>query len=177
MTTDAQQTANPYLQQDQVPETAPDTAPDTAPAATPAASSRTAAMIELVDRLIDVLIRENAMLSRPKSRDLGPVVAEKQNLFAEYEAMLKQIGSLSGLMAETPPDQKAVLMTRAKEFDDLLRENELKLDAMVKTSEHIMNVMSKVARKMTQPVQGYGRQGSMADSPKTIAPVAVNQTL
>ena len=169
MTTEAPQTANPYLQQDPAQEPAPETdAAATAPA--PAASSRTAAMIELVDKLIDVLNRENTLLSRPRSKDLGPVVAEKQGLFAEYEAMLAQIGSLSGLMAETPPEQKAVLVERAKLFDDVLRENELKLDAMVKTSEHIMSVMSKVARKMTQPVQGYGNKGAMADSPRPSRP-------
>ncbi len=174
MTTDALQTANPYLQQEPAQEGELEAA-DAPPA--PAASSRTAAMIELVDKLIDVLDRENTLLSRPRSKDLGPVVAEKQRLFADYETMLTQIGSMSGLMAETPPEQKTLLVARAKRFDDALRENELKLDAMVKTSEHIMSVMSKVARKMTQPVQGYGNRGAMADSPKTIAPVAIDRTL
>lgn len=172
MTEDAAKTANPYLTK------APETAAEETdrPAPVPAASSRTASMIELVDQLIDVLVRENALLSKPRSKELGPVVAEKQGLFAQYEDMLQQIGSLSGLLAETPPEQKAVLVEKAKQFDDVLRENELKLDAMVRTSEHIMQVMSKVARKMKQPVQGYGRGGSMADSPKTVAPVAVNRT-
>ena len=177
MSTDSKQTANPYL--NNAPTEGATTESLTA-AETPqnaAASSRTAAMIDLVDRLIDVLERENALLTRPRSKDLGPVVAEKQSLFTEYEEMLKQIGSLAGLLAETPPDQKAVLVDKAKLFDEVLRENELKLDAMVRTSEHIMNVMSKVARKMTQPVQGYGREGSVTDSPKTVAPVAIDRTL
>ena len=174
MTDTQAQTANPYLQ---TPESdAPEQAePAVAPIA--AASSRTAAMIDLVDRLIEVLDRENDLLDRPRSKELGPVVAQKQALFTEYEDALRKIGSLSELMAETPPDQKAVLLDKAKTFDTLLRENELKLDALVKTSEHIMTVMSNVARKMAQPVQGYGRGGSFADAPKAIAPVAVNRTL
>ena len=170
MTDTEPQTANPYLNQE---EAAPN-AQQAAPVA--AASSRTAAMIEMVDRLIEILTVENEMLDRPRSKELGPVVAKKQALFTEYEEMVRRIGNFSELMAETPPDQRTVLLDKAKLFDGLLRENELRLDALVRTSEHIMKVMSNVARKMAQPVQGYGRGGGVTDAPKAIAPVAVNRT-
>jgi|GEM_PF-1698639 len=176
MTDNAQPSANPYLNRPAAEEgtTLPAAAAGDAQAA---ANSRAVAMINLVDKLISVLDRENALLDKPRSKDLGPVVAEKRGLFAEYEAMLRQTGNLSALMVELSPGRKAELLDRAKVFDAKLRENEIKLDAMVRSSEQVMRVMSDVARKMAQPVQGYGNKGTVAYSSKTSAPVAVNETL
>ena len=108
---------------------------------------------------------------------LPSVVAEKQGLFAEYEAMLRQSGDLHALMAEISPAHRSELLERAKSFDAKLRENEMKLDAMVRSSEQVMRVMSDVARKMAQPVQGYGSKGAVSYTSKTSAPVALNETL
>lgn len=184
MTDTAQQSSNPYLNPPKAAEpqtetdgTADATAASPSETAQAAANVRAVALINLVDKLIDVLTRENQLLDKPRSRDLGPVVAEKQGLFAEYEAMMRQIGNLSTLMAEISPERKAELFDRAKVFDDKLKENEVLLDAMVRSSEQVMRVMSDVARKMAQPVQGYGSQGAVSYSSKTSAPVAVNETL
>ena len=180
MTDTPQQSANPYLNQPPAAETASSPAPAGAAPETEAqgaANHRAVAMINLVDKLIDVLTRENALLDKPRSKELGPVVAEKQGLFAEYEAMLRQTGNLPALMAEISPEHRAELLERAKAFDAKLRENELKLDAMVRSSEQVMRVMSDVARKMAQPVQGYGNKGAVSYTAKTSAPVALNETL
>lgn len=182
MTDTSPETSNPYLNR---PASAEPAAPDAQATAAgsagteqqAAANVRAVALINLVDKLIDVLTRENALLDKPRSRDLGPIVAEKQGLFAEYEAMLRQTGKLSALMAEISPDRKAELLDRAKTFDAKLRENEVKLDAMVKSSEQVMRVMSDVARKMAQPVQGYGNKGAVSYTAKASAPVAINETL
>lgn len=180
MTDTPEQTGNPYLNRPM--ENGAATAPtpvavSEAADGQGAANARAAAMINLVDKLIGVLERENAMLDKPRSKDLGPIVAEKQGLFAEYESMLRQIGDLPALMAEIAPGRKAELLDRARNFDALLRENEIKLDAMVRSSEQVMRVMSDVARKMAQPIQGYGNKGAASHSSKVSAPVALNQTL
>ncbi len=176
MTDTSQPSANPYLTQSTGQDgTMP--VPAVAADAQAAANGRAVAMINLVDKLIDVLDRENALLDKPRSKDLGPIVAEKRGLFAEYEAMLRQTGNISALMVEISPGRKAELLDRAKVFDAKLRENEIKLDAMVRSSEQVMRVMSDVARKMAQPVQGYGNKGTVTYSSKTSAPVAVNETL
>tara|TARA_Y100000588_G_scaffold304399_1_gene327239 strand:- start:22 stop:558 length:537 start_codon:yes stop_codon:yes gene_type:complete len=178
MTDNSNETSNPYLAKQAAQDTPVAQAADGAPTdAQAAANVRAIAMINLVDKLIDVLERENALLDKPRSKDLGPVVAEKQGLFAEYEAMLRQTGNLSALMAEISPDRKAEILDRAKVFDTLLKENEIKLDAMVRSSEQVMRVMSDVARKMAQPIQGYGNKGAVSYTSKTSAPVAVNETL
>ena len=136
MTVNSNETSNPYLAKQAVQDTPEAQAADGAATdAQAAANVRAIAMINLVDKLIDVLERENALLDKPRSRDLGPVVAEKQGLFAEYEAMLRQTGNLSALMAEISPDRKVEILDRAKVFDALLKENEIKLDAMVRSSE------------------------------------------
>lgn len=178
MTVNSNETSNPYLAKQAVQDTPEAQAADGAATdAQAAANVRAIAMINLVDKLIDVLERENALLDKPRSRDLGPVVAEKQGLFAEYEAMLRQTGNLSALMAEISPDRKVEILDRAKVFDALLKENEIKLDAMVRSSEQVMRVMSDVARKMAQPIQGYGNKGAVSYTSKASAPVAVNETL
>lgn len=141
-----------------------------------AATAKAAALGDLVDRLVSVLALENQLLDRPKSVELGPVVARKQVLFIEYERFLKENGDLKNIMAELPPSEKEALLSRAKLFDKALRENELKLDAMVRSSEHIMGVISEVARKAAQPVRGYGAAGKINQATKTVAPVALNGT-
>ncbi|MDJ0685639.1 MAG: hypothetical protein QNJ84_13120 [Alphaproteobacteria bacterium] len=166
--------ANPYA----IP-IAADMAVSMPPEATPlqaAATAKAAALGDIVDRIIAVLETENAMLSKPNSQALGPIVARKQAHFIEYEEWLKSNGDLRSVMAELPPDERAVLLDRAKRFDALLRENEVKLDAMVKSGEHIMGVISEVARRAAQPVRGYGAAGSINAASRTVAPVAVNGT-
>lgn len=165
---------NPYA----VPATNSDVAqpPVSGPESNAAATAKAAALGDIVDRLTSVLALENQLLTQPKSSELGPVVARKQVLFIEYEQYLKENGDLKSLMAELPPSEKEALLARAKLFDQVLRENELKLDAMVKSSEHIMGVISEVARKAAQPVRGYGAAGTMNRATKTVAPVALNGT-
>lgn len=178
MTDMTNETHNPYLAKPAAQDAPEASAPDGITTdAQAAANVRAITMINLVDKLIDVLERENALLDKPRSKELGPVVAEKQGLFAEYEAMLRQTGNLSALMAEISPDRKAEILDRAKIFDARLKENEIKLDAMVRSSEQVMRVMSDVARKMAQPIQGYGNKGAVSYTSKTSAPVAVNETL
>ena len=178
MTDMTNETHNPYLAKPAAQDAPEASAADgNTTDAQAAANVRAITMINLVDKLIDVLERENALLDKPRSKELGPVVAEKQGLFAEYEAMLRQTGNLSALMAEISPDRKAEIRDRAKTFDARLKENEIKLDAMVRSSEQVMRVMSDVARKMAQPIQGYGNKGAVSYTSKTSAPVAVNETL
>ena len=180
MTDTKQPSSNPYLSSPTGAANAPAAGAETENAVAPpqaAANMRAITIINLVDKLIDVLERENALLDKPRSKDLSPVVAEKQRLFAEYEAMMRQSGNLSVLMTEISPATKMELLDRAKRFDETLRENEIKLDAVVRSSEQVMRVMSDVARKMAQPVQGYGNKGAVSYTSKISVPVAVNETL
>ncbi len=187
MTDTSAQSSNPYLNkspestaadsQPPVAETGASDAPSAMQTGEPAANAQLQSMIDLVDKLIDVLGRENELLAKPRSRELTPVVSEKQGLFAEYEGMLRKVGDFSALLAQVDPGLKKVLSERAKVFEVALKENEAKLDAMVRTSQQIMKVMSDVAKKMAKPVQGYGNSGAVSGPGKTLAPVAVNQTL
>ena len=146
-------TANPYAARP-VAEPEGSDASENAPVRA-AATAKAAALGDIVDRISAVLETENALLTRPNSQALGPVVARKQALFIEYEAWLRAHGDLRAVMAELPPEERAALLDRAKRFDALLRENEVKLDAMVKSGEHIMGVISEGARRAAQPVRGY----------------------
>ena len=134
-------------------------------------------LLELIDNLISVLNEETELLETPRSRELEPVVKRKQALFAEYDATLGQSGDLKALMQELTVEKRNTIMQRARQFETALIENEAKLDAVVRASQTIMNVITEVAAKAAQPVQGYGRYGSINTPNTPSAPVAINKTL
>lgn len=135
-------------------------------------------LIELVMRLTSLIERENDMLeSRPKSADLAIVVEEKQRLFADYETMIQDLGGLGGLAAELEPALRDELINVAKRFDEAMRQNERRLDAMVRASQRIMEIMRESVQKVSQPVGSYNAGGATkAYGGKAIA-VAINETL
>lgn len=141
------------------------------------ATARAFEMIATVDRLIDVLERETALLQRPRSAELAPVVSEKQAIFTEYEQAVARWGDLRALLAELTPELKEQVIAKARALEAALRENEMRLDAMMRASQSIMDVMQKVARKAARPIQGYGQAGTLRAPGKTSAPVAINRTL
>ncbi len=135
-------------------------------------------LIGVVTRLTDLIERETEMLhSRPKSADLAVVVQQKQQLFAEYETMIRDLGGLVGLSAELEPALRDELTHIAKRFDEAMRQNERRLDAMVRASQRIMEIMRDAAQKVSQPIGSYNAAGgARAYSGKAVA-VALNETL
>lgn len=133
---------------------------------------------DLVARLTAVLDRENTLLDHPRSSDLGPIVTEKQGLFADYEAELTQIGDIPGFAAELEPEVRQELLETARRFETALQQNERKLEGLVRSSHQIMKIVSEAARKLARPISDYGRGGSV-NTPRDqrTAPVAIDQTL
>lgn len=135
-------------------------------------------LIDVVTRLTNLIERETDMLTtRPKSADLAVVVQEKQRLFSEYETMIRGLGGLVGLSAELEPALRDELTQVAKRFDEAMRLNERRLDAMVRASQRIMEIMRDAAQKASQPVGSYNAGGgTKAYTGKAVA-VTLNETL
>ena len=61
---------------------------------------------ELMEDLVDLLERENALLERPRSRELGPVIEEKQALFKLYEEQVHALANDNDFAAALEPELK-----------------------------------------------------------------------
>ena len=133
-------------------------------------------LIGLMEELVDLLERENALLERPRARELGPVVEEKQALFKLYEEQINAIaeeGSAFGAALE--PDLRERLRATGERFDDLARINERKLKVMTASSQHIVDRIADAARRAAGQVQSYGRSGAAGGGTLQPAPVALNR--
>lgn len=134
-------------------------------------------MIGLMEDLVDLLERENALLDKPRSRELGPVIEEKQALFKLYEEQINAIANDNGFAAGLEPDLRARLSEIGQRFDDLAKINERKLKLMTESSQQIVDKIADAARQAAGHVDSYGRTGASAGQASRSAPVALNRNL
>lgn len=140
--------------------------------------TRTNNLIGLLTGLIDILEQENAMIGKPDVQQLTNLVEEKQTLFFEYD---KQVAELAGdvSFASTLSDEaKTEIKQLSTRFEEVSRENEIKLRAALKTSDMVVAHITKAANKATgASIAAYGGDGTSHMSGNRAAPIAVNRTL
>lgn len=135
-------------------------------------------LIGLMEELVDLLERENALLERPRARELGPVVEEKQALFKLYEEQVHAIVEEGDAFAQQlAPELRERLQATGARFEDLARLNERKLQIMAQSSQHIIDRIADAARRAAGQVESYGRSGAANASGGQPAPVALDRDL
>ncbi|MEQ8442038.1 MAG: hypothetical protein RIM33_08335 [Alphaproteobacteria bacterium] len=140
------------------------------------ASIRAQNLIEVLEDLIDVLERENAMLDRPRAHDLKPVVEEKQALFKLYNDQIAEIATDSSFLGDLPDDIRDQLKQLAEAFEKTMAKNRRKLEILTRSSQQIVDCIVDAAKKAAGHVPHYGRAGSVAKE-GAAAPVAMNQEI
>ena len=133
-------------------------------------------LIGLMDDIMDVLERENALLDRPVLRELKPVVDEKQALFRLYEEQVRELSGQSDFADTLDVDLKDRLTDLARRFEDMMKTNEIKLNAMTRSSQMIVDRITSAAQQAAASASGYGRSGGAYQNGKA-APVAINREL
>lgn len=131
-------------------------------------------LIDLMQDLVSVLERENALLERPRSSDLAPLVEEKQALFKLYEDQIAAIAQEPNFAASLPDEINDRLKDLAYAFDDAMKVNRRKLEILTKSSQHIVDRIVEAAKSAAGQVPRYGRQGTVTEG-RAAAPVAMNQ--
>lgn len=131
-------------------------------------------LIDLMQDLVSVLERENALLERPRSYDLTPLVEEKQALFKLYEDQIAAIAQEPNFAASLPDEINDRLKDLAYAFDDAMKVNRRKLEILTKSSQHIVDRIVEAAKSAAGQVPRYGRQGTVTEG-RAAAPVAMNQ--
>lgn len=140
--------------------------------------TRAEILTELIGNLIDVLERENAILDKPRSVDLGPVVAEKVELLQSYENQLSAIAADPAFAINLDEAVKVNLRDLSKRFEEIRQENERKLRLAVTTSNMIVDRIKEAATKAAgASLNSYGKTGTHNAYRQKAAPVAINETL
>lgn len=139
---------------------------------------RATSLVELLRDLIDVMERENALLERPKSQDLAPVVEEKQQLFHQYEMQVRELTAVPGFSEVLGDDLRSQLKALSEDFERVSKENERRLRLASRTSSLIVERIREAATRASGTnLASYGDSGLRSNDKRQAAPVAVNRTL
>ena len=133
-------------------------------------------LIGLMEDLVELLARENALLERPRNRDLAPVVKEKQALFKLYEEQINALAADPEFGTSLEPELRERLREVGERFEDLARINERKLKLLSEASQKIVDVIADAARRASGHVDAYGDSGASHAQPIRSAPVALNRS-
>jgi flagellar biosynthesis/type III secretory pathway chaperone len=138
------------------------------------ASIRAHNMIDLLEDLVAVLERENALLETPRAKDLEPVIEEKQALFKLYTDQVGEIARDQGFASALPEDLRDRLTDMANALDDAMKRNKRRLELLTNASKHIVDRITEAARDAAGRVPQYGRAGKLT-AYEAAAPVAMNK--
>ena len=125
-------------------------------------------VITVTGKLSKLVQRENEALEV-----LGPVaqlkelVAEKQQLSSLYEQRLRELNdSEEGELAEADPELRIRLREAVTAFYGVLDENQARLEAKIRASQHLFEVIAEAAKQhRDEKTAGvYGQSGAM-DAP------------
>jgi flagellar biosynthesis/type III secretory pathway chaperone len=133
-------------------------------------------LIGLMEDLVELLERENALLERPRSRELGPVIEEKQALFKLYEEQIHALANDNEFASALEPELRERLKEVGGRFEDLAKLNERKLKLVSQASERIVERIADAARRASGHVDSYGQSGASGAAPQRAAPVALNRS-
>ncbi|RED52451.1 hypothetical protein [Aestuariispira insulae] len=135
-------------------------------------------LIELVGNLIHVMERENEILDHPRSKELGPLVQEKQMLFHSYEGQLQALSRNPAFFMTLDDERREELRALSAKFHEVQTVNERKLRLAVKSSNMIVERIREAATKASgTALNSYGQSGGQQAYQKKAAPIAVNETL
>ncbi|WP_439817249.1 hypothetical protein [Zavarzinia sp. CC-PAN008] len=133
-------------------------------------------LVTLTKRLIDLLNRELEMMSQRRPRDLQPLIEEKAKLAAIYQRetqALKQ--DRTPLVRE--PGVAAELKSLTLRFTELLAEQGRKLKALTQVTDGVIQAIGREVVTRSQPVLGYGRNGTVRTANAGGASFALNRTI
>ena len=133
-------------------------------------------LIELMEDLVVVLEKENALLETPQAAELSPVVEEKQALFKHYNDHVEAISQDPGFAVALSDDLRTQLQTLAETFEALMTINRRKLEILTKSSQHVVNRIVDAAKQAAGDIPGYGRQGAISNG-RAAAPIAMNREI
>ena len=141
-------------------------------------SPRATSLIGLLTGLIDVLEQENAILNKPNIQQLTDLVEEKQILFFEYDKQVEELAGDVSFANSLSDEAKEEIKQLSLRFEQVSRENEIKLSAALKTSSLVVDHITKAASKATgASIAAYGGDGTSRMTGNRAAPISVNRTL
>ena len=155
-----------------------DTSPKQKAAVTSSPAGGTFATLETVlQRLCDILERENDILDHRRPRELMKTAKEKEALAETYDVEMRAIAANPALMAAMGPAERTALKRLAERFRDLLDAHARKLVAVRSVSEEMIRTIAEEAGKRQRPASGYGRNANTRHPANRPPAIAVNTSV
>lgn len=138
-------------------------------------------LITVTGKLSQLVQQENEILAANGSTSgLKEIVEEKQTLSAVYEQHIKSVNDADELDT-IEPGLRLRLKEAVAAFNALLEENRVRLEAKIKASQHLFEVISQAAKSHQTQAGVYGQSGSIdGDTRQAYRPpvsVGLNQEL
>lgn len=126
------------------------------------ASSRAGDLLKVLNRLIEVLGQEIALLRAMKPADMQALQQDKIVLTAAYESMVAEIRSNPGLLEDLDPALKEQVVRAAGRFQEVLGENARALFAVKEANDRLFKAVVQAVEEKRNESRAYAASGSLA---------------
>ena len=140
-------------------------------------------LFAVIDRLSTIVTGENAALDAGSAAKLVQTQDEKALLAAQYANEMQLLGQNSNVLNKLPTEVRDRLKSAVRGFQDLLHAHAKKIVVMKSVTEGMIDSVAAEARRKSNPVQGYSRNGRLeptataAQGLAARASLALNQTI
>ncbi|MGB0748802.1 MAG: hypothetical protein ACPGO3_08660 [Magnetospiraceae bacterium] len=134
------------------------------------------ALIETVDRLSDMLERENIALARRDGAGVRALIEEKLTLTRAYETAFAAMSDSKSDLGTADPTLVAEMKDAGFRLDRLMAENGRLLMVAVRTGQTFMNIVATAAQQHRPRTGAYGANGKV-DAGAAGASLALNTAL
>lgn len=117
-------------------------------------------LLNIIERLSDLLERENDMLRTMKPFEIQALQEDKLALTAAYEARLKSLKENPEEINGWPASARAGLKATIRRFQAMLANNEHSLRAAKQATERTLSAIAEEVRLRTQEHAAYSDKGA-----------------
>ena len=123
-------------------------------------TSRATDLLKVLNRLIDVLGQEVALLRAMKPADMQALQQDKIVLTGAYESMVAEIRSNPRLLDDLDPALKEQVVRAAGRFQEVLGENARALFAVKEANDRLFKAVVRALEEKRNESRSYAASGS-----------------
>ncbi len=126
------------------------------------ATARAADLLQVLNRLIEVLREETALLRKMDPRAMQTLQHDKIVLTAAYESMLQRFREDPSLLEDEDGALRQRIMAASTAFQNTLTENARALFAVKEANERLFKAIIKAVEDQRSDSSGYSARGALA---------------
>lgn len=134
-------------------------------------------LIFIVERMNEIMRKENAHLKKHEIKAIGETLEEKNKLSRFYEKHVKVLAMRADELKEVDAELREHLKEISKEMEELSTINGRLLKEGMSVGRRVINLIADAAKKNTPTAGTYGGDGTIGGPKGTINAVSLNQEL